>query len=56
MTNKELFKETDNPFFLSNKTERDKEDKNECNSPKNLNCLLLFQHIKKILKKRLMKF
>lgn len=36
MTNKELFKETDNPFFLSNKTERDKEDKNECNSPKKL--------------------
>ena len=36
MTNKELFKETDNHFFLSNKTERDKEDKNECNSPKKL--------------------
>lgn len=36
MTNKKLFKETDNPFFLSNKTERDKEDKNECNSPKKL--------------------
>ena len=36
MTNKELFKETDNPFFLSNKTERDKEDKNECNPPKKL--------------------